>query len=89
MNVFDDDDERRSRSLADALSTSMMRSVCPLLPAWSGSPGTADLITQALADDAVDSPPHCPAFGYGTDIATPLAQDLFTEMLRRVKESDS
>jgi|AGTN01.1.fsa_nt_gi hypothetical protein len=90
MSIFDDDDEeRRSRSLADALATSMMRSVIPLMPAWSEQPGNADLITQAIADDAVGSPPHFPSFGNGTDIATPLSQDLFTEMLRRVRDSES
>lgn len=89
MSTFDDD-EKRSRSLADALSTSMMRSMFPLLPAWSGKqPGIADLTTQAIADDTVGSPPHFPSFGNGSDIATPLSQDLFTEMLRRVRDSES
>jgi len=90
MSIFDDDGERRSRSFAEALATSMIRRVCPLLPAWSDQPGNADLITQAIADDTVgDPPPHFPSFGNGTDIATPLSQDLFTEMLRRVRESGS
>lgn len=89
MGIFDDDCERRSRSFADALGVSLMRSVCPLLPAWSDQPGNADLITQAIADDTVGNPPpHFPSFGNGSDIATPLSQDLYTEMLRRVRESD-
>lgn len=89
MSIFDnDDDERRSRSLAEALATSMLREVCPFLPAWSERPGNADLITQAIADDLVGSQPHFLSLGYGTDLATPASQDLFTEMLRRVQESE-
>lgn len=88
MSIFDDDDERRSRSLAEALTTSMLRDVLPFVPAWSGPPNNADLITQAIADDLVGSKPHWLSLGYGTDMTTAPSQDLFSEMLRRVQESE-
>lgn len=88
MSIFDDDeDERRSRSLADALTTSMFRDVFPFMPAWSDQPGNADLITQAIADDMVGSSPHWLSLGYGTDMTIAEAQDLYAEMVRRKKIS--
>lgn len=78
-----DDDERRSLSLADALTTSLLRDVCPFLPAWSDRPNNADLITQAIADDTVGVSPHWLSLGHGTDMTTACAQDLYVEMLRR------
>jgi hypothetical protein len=82
MSIFDDDGEQRNRSLADALATSLLRDVFPLMPAWSEQPGQADLLTQAITDDVVGTPPNWLSLGYGTDVATPTAQDLFDEAMR-------
>ncbi len=85
MSCFDE--ERRSRSLADALTTSMWREMFPFLPAWSQPPNQADMLTQAIADDVVGSPPpHWLSLGYGTDMTTAPSQDLYGEMLRRTTE---
>jgi len=85
MMSIDDDQERRSRSLAEALTTSLLRDVCPFLPAWSEPPSNADLITQAIADDVVGGRTHWLSLGYGTDMTTAPAQDFFTKMMRDQK----
>lgn len=86
MSIFgNDDDERRSHSLADALSTSLWRNVFPMMPAFSEPPTIADQLTQAIADEVVDAPPHWLSLGYGTDIATAASQDLFNQALHKRK----
>ena len=84
MSIFDDD-ERRGLSLADALSSSLWRDVFPMMPAFSEPPTMADQLTQSVADEIVDAPPHWLSLGYGTDIATPASQDLFNEALHKRK----
>jgi len=84
MSIFDDD-ERRGLSLADALSNSLWRDVFPMMPAFSEPPTIADQLTQSVADEIVDAPPHWLSLGYGTDIATPVSQDLFNEALHKRK----
>lgn len=80
MNI---DDDQRSRSLADALATSIWRDLFPFLPAWSQPPNQADLFTQAIADDVVGSSPHWLSLGYGTDMTSAQSQDLVGEAVRR------
>lgn len=84
MSIFDDD-ERRGLSLADALSSSLWRDVFPMMPAFSEPPTMADQLTQSVADEIVDAPPHWLSLGYGTDLATPVSQDLFNEALHKRK----
>ena len=38
--------------------------------------------TQPITDDVVGTPPNWLSLGYGTDVATPTAQDLFDEAMR-------
>lgn len=85
MSIFDNDEERRNRSLADALSTSLWRNVFPMAPAFSEPPTLADQLTQSIADDVTGAPPHWLSLGYGTDMASASSQDLFNEALNKRK----
>lgn len=84
--MSDSHEDRRSRSLADALATSMLREVFPFLPAWTEPPNQADLLTQGIADDIVGNPPHWLSLGYGTDMTTAPSQDLYSGAMKRTTE---